>query len=443
MEEVLLERSTACRQVVLDKFQEASQSPKKLALLRIESLNSDGDGDGDGDGEDGCSGLAGEIVSFVLERFAFWTSDASKANHHESTDDESFAQLLQILAIVVSITVFDATLSEEIARYPAFCRCISSLQQQLPDDAVVQKAAADIQAFFSTLEELDPDADLRVPFTEVELQGRLPLVFGMPQQQQNQTDNQLMEILIHQVTSEKETDTHDVGFVMWPSSVLLSRYIVDHPSIVLDSGVSGGDSMILELGAGCGLVGLTAATLLKQSGNETRVIFSDYLDQILDNLKRNIRLNNLDDSDRAAVTGLDFFDQPGNDDSVCDSPLCWIDMDGTKQPQVSLVLAADVICYSNDATNVANTIKAALIPGGKAIVVSKCCRFGVEEFPDACRDAGLEIEITNIAADGGRSSSGSSDDNEDQLLVHDLEQTSGYALGYNLVMFTINKPMLL
>jgi hypothetical protein len=59
-------------------------------------------------------------------------------------------------------------------------------------------------------------------------------------------------------TIETSDIMHDTGLVMWPSSVMLARYLTQHPSIVRDCS---GD--ILELGAGCGLVGLTAARLLQ------------------------------------------------------------------------------------------------------------------------------------------------------------------------------------
>ena len=64
---------------------------------------------------------------------------------------------------------------------------------------------------------------------------------------------------------------HATGFVMWPSAVMLSRWLARNPSIVL-GGRGGGaaeasaaaEGDILELGAGCGLVGLTAAALLRR-----------------------------------------------------------------------------------------------------------------------------------------------------------------------------------
>lgn len=267
-----------------------------------------------------------------------------------------------------------------------------------------------------------------------------PLVFVVPQERTNS-----LEILIHQVVSE-ETELHNVGYVMWPSAVTLSRWIAKNPAVVLNTG--GG---ILELGAGCGLVGLTAATLLKQqqaSNDEDKhpkdtdkspenLILTDYDPAVLENLGRNISLNKLD-KHSTTVAGLDFFDQPesGDDESY------WVDMDGSHREQVSLILGADILCYSNDAEMVSNTIQAALVEGGQAIVINGCHRFGVAEFPEACRNAGLVVNTTNLIADRKLEGSG---EEEQRILERDLDQTAGFTerkgCEYNQIMFTIDKPV--
>jgi hypothetical protein len=163
------------------------------------------------------------------------------------------------------------------------------------------------------------------------------------------------------------------------------------------------------------------------------------------------------------VAGLDFWDQPDGAErnnitedskdedneyiSSSSKKQAWVDMDGTPRAQVSLILGADILCYSNDAELVANTIQAALVDGGQAILVSADAnlRFGVEHFPEACENAGLEIVTTKLVADqrpNQQSSAESGGDSHgDELLVHDLKQTTGYTTDYTTFMFHITKPI--
>lgn len=273
-----------------------------------------------------------------------------------------------------------------------------------------------------------------------------PLIFHLPQ-----TKGDPMEVLIQQIP-DSDSEQHKVGFVMWPSSVLLARWILQHPSTVTEYSTKGD---ILELGAGCGLVGLAVASMIRcnqdnpdeaKTGDSTDINvpihLTDYSPAVLQNLRENIKLNGLEDTG-VTVSGLDFFDQPGN----CDAPKLhidkedqdqgWIDMAGKKRPQVGLILASDIIVYSNDALMVANTIEAALAPGGKAIVVSAGpqLRFGVGGFQEACENIGLEVTMTEFVADHFEKEART----DTEFLTQDLEQTSGYKSGYKMLMFSICK----
>ena len=408
----------------LETFEAASGSSRCVALLRRKCLEENAEG------KQGI-GLANEVVSCLQE---------SLCNASANNDSSVQPDALRVVTMIQKLTDQDITLFEEVACSENFSSCLDELVEGRDDDARIQTIVADLQKNMSALETKDRNE----PFGEKELQSRLPLSFDLPISEDT-IDQDNLNIMVHQVTSEKETDTHDVGNVMWPSSVMLARHITENPSIVLDN-----NDGCLELGAGCGLVGLTAATLLKQSREndeeegkteeedgkyaDNDVIFTDYLPQVLENIERNLDLN---DIDNCTVSGLDFFDQPGNYDSeYLASQPNWIDMDGTKRKQVGLVLAADVICYSNDATNVANTIQSALIDGGRAVVMSAADgrRFGVEEFPDALREAGLEVHVTKFAADEGLTTVEESQDVE-------LFTCVGYcAEGYNFLRFDITKP---
>jgi predicted nicotinamide N-methyase len=276
-----------------------------------------------------------------------------------------------------------------------------------------------------------------------------PLVFQFHQQGVPDA----LQIKLHLVDDEADTDQHDTGFVMWPAAVVLARWLGMHPSLLLSSAAKGN---VLEIGAGCGLVGLTAATLIQHAAVQQRspseeeknalgevgnLIFSDYNPTVLENLKRNIGLNNLDGC--AQVVGLDFFDQEDGG-----TKYNWVDMDGDLQPQVDLVLAAEVLAYSNDAVNVANTIWTTLKEGGHAIVVSpdESRRFGVEAFPDALEQAGLQVHVLDNLLDivSFDSEGGGTAASDQERLIEDLEKTVGYnKQGYvysNLKMFIIEKP---
>jgi len=403
----------------IEKFEAASGSSRDVAILRRECLEEDANG------EQGM-GLANEVVGLLRDSLCY-----------DDDNDSETPEALRVVSVIQKLTAHDTTLFEEVSCSKNFSSCLE-LAEATDEDEGLQTIVADLRKNMSTLETKDRNE----PFDEKELQSRLPLSFDMPVAG-GCADEDNLNIMVHQVTSEKETDTHDVGNVMWPSSVMLARHIAENPSIVLDN-----NDGCLELGAGCGLVGLAAASLLKQSRKnedeskteeedkyaDNDVIFTDYLPQVLDNIERNLDLN---DISNCSVSGLDFFDQPGNYDSEYHaSQPNWIDMEGTKRKQVGLVLAADVLCYSNDATNVANTIQSALVDGGRAVVMSAADgrRFGVEEFPDAAREAGLEVQITRVASnDEGPTGEESNGD--------DLFSCVGYsAKGYSFVRFDITKP---
>lgn len=288
------------------------------------------------------------------------------------------------------------------------------------------------------------------------------------------TLRQSLEIMMHRASDDNddplfqdnEEDTmHNTGLILWPSSAMLARYLAHNPSILYDCQ---GD--ILELGAGCGLVGLTAARLLQihreeeqhegTIGNKHRetdeggieedafssVIMTDYSPEARENLIRNARLNNVQNF--SSIAGLDFFDQgPDETDGTAGenhlgtSELdTWMDMDGNQQPQVNLILGADLIAYSNDGALVASTLHSVLADGGQAYIMGPDARyrFGLAGFPDACRGVGLEVEEEDMCSqdnvDGSESEGGH--------FFQDIRQTGGYRIesGYDFTMFTISKP---
>lgn len=340
------------------------------------------------------------------------TSNAECFAVHETTET---GELLQVLRLHVAIAQNDPTLAEELGREGSHI-LLSKLIRYDPmehsnceedQDAVMelQDLACEIAAACS------PSFPLRVsPYSLLELKQRLPLCISFSSAA-IENDNNNAKVLIRQVTS-RQSAQEDVGFVLWPSAVALSQWLLENQEIVQSA------KCILEIGAGCGLVGLLAAQLQQRSENTATTMLTDFNAVVLDNLQLNIDLNDV--SSNAIAKKLDFYKQTG------DKVDHWIGgNDDSPQGQVDLILAADMICQPSDAVAAANSIHDALVSGGKAVVV--CAdgkhRFGVDCFEDECRRVGLMVETTsNVDAD-----------------LESMHLTAGYVEGMTLAMFTIEK----
>lgn len=99
-----------------------------------------------------------------------------------------------------------------------------------------------------------------------------------------------ISVLIRQI-SERQHSQFDVGFQMWPSATILSRWLCRNPDKIRGRSV-------LEVGAGLGLCGLVAANIA------ATVTLTDYNPVVLRVLEANVALNtgwhddSLDDGDR-------------------------------------------------------------------------------------------------------------------------------------------------
>ena len=232
---------------------------------------------------------------------------------------------------------------------------------------------------------------------------------------------------------------------MWPSAVMLSHHIARNPSIVIgDDDTPDGD--VMELGAGCGLVGFTAATLLQhaQDDNEDKVIFTDYNPAVLENLQKNVDLNDFDVDHE--VLGLDWFDQEEHL-QMHQHATTWKDVDGNEHDQVRLILGADLLVCSNDADLVASTIDCALVDGGQAFILGADAsrRFGVMNFPDACESLGLEVTVYEDMLDSFIADDAKNCDSNQMQLMGQL-QLGGYnqrgaTMAHDFTMFQITKPI--
>ena len=191
------------------------------------------------------------------------------------------------------------------------------------------------------------------------------------------------------------TPLPDVGLQVWRGALLLCDYLLAQPRLLRGA-------TVLELGGGCGLSGLLAAS---PGLRAKRVYVTDCVDAVLDNAQANIELNGV--GEVARVRRLDWAEPPPQ----CVAPTaaaaaglyeCRED-DLAELRGCTLILAADCV-YSNDMTaQLVACLNALLrsLPGAVALVamelrVNFCVSSlaarapAVDYFADGLEVAGLE-----------------------------------------------------
>jgi predicted nicotinamide N-methyase len=86
------------------------------------------------------------------------------------------------------------------------------------------------------------------------------------------------------------------GLHLWESSVVLTRFVLKNSSLFSNKN-------IIELGTGCGLLGIS---ILKKI-NVKHFTFSDYNEDVLNNLKENIKINKINNKNYE-ILKLDWRD---------------------------------------------------------------------------------------------------------------------------------------
>ena len=219
------------------------------------------------------------------------------------------------------------------------------------------------------------------------------------------------------------------GWTVWASSVLLSRWILRETSSL--AGLH-----IIELGSGCGLAGLVAATT-----NARSVALSDYQRDtsvnVLYNLARNFQRTGLDSGsapprgvgggepmelrvcvDGVDYTGRDAFKAP----SGCRATLAQLDWDddatwprqraddidnvcksavaaGTEFATYDVVLASDLFYRRSYARKVATAALALLRPGGRLVCATPSAREGLSVLERMMTAAGWSAAEEDVPDD--------------------------------------------
>ena len=139
-------------------------------------------------------------------------------------------------------------------------------------------------------------------------------------------------------------DHTSVGLQSWASSILLAERLCASPgNFDLDLTTRGGGLRVLELGAGTGLLSITAARVLARGQVRSPppfIVATDFHPDVLANLQRNVDSN--DDAQGILVRKLDWS-QPNSSNAPFDRPF-------------DVILAADVVYEPSHASWIANCV---------------------------------------------------------------------------------------
>ena len=129
------------------------------------------------------------------------------------------------------------------------------------------------------------------------------------------------------------------GLHLWEASVVLTRYCLQNKEIFKNKN-------IIELGTGCGLLGISILKQIPEIGHYT---FSDYQESVINNLNTNLIRNKLKENKKYDILKLDWRDYEKIDlkyDIILGSELIY--QGGYIQELAKLInklLKDDGICY--------------------------------------------------------------------------------------------------
>eukprot|EP00002_Diphylleia_rotans_P029744 TRINITY_DN6075_c0_g1_i11.p1 TRINITY_DN6075_c0_g1~~TRINITY_DN6075_c0_g1_i11.p1 ORF type:complete len:366 (+),score=73.73 TRINITY_DN6075_c0_g1_i11:59-1156(+) len=162
-----------------------------------------------------------------------------------------------------------------------------------------------------------------------------------------------------------------LGWKIWPAARFMSRFIHENPDFVRNKDV-------LEIGSGCGLVGLVAA----QYAN--KVWMSDYQEKILQTITNNIEKNGLEE--KACVRLLDWYD------------CCKEDYQPFHEP-FDAIIGADIVYEVAHVKGLMAVLARYLSQDGVLYAVSANEREGSRELFRAATQAGYHVLALKVPHD--------------------------------------------
>ena len=196
------------------------------------------------------------------------------------------------------------------------------------------------------------------------------------------------------------------GLHLWEAAVVLSRYAVTHSSLF-------DNKTILELGTGCGLLGI--CLLLKT--NCSKLTFSDYVDSVISNLKDNISLN-IRTKDKYDILQLD-----------------WREYEKLTE-KYDVIIGTELIYQGGYIEELAKLIKKSLKDNGKCYISMPLQRSMTLKFIEYCNENGLKVngECFNDFGDENLFCNVLKDEKENKKLFENLKNMKImlYTIEHNL-----------
>jgi predicted nicotinamide N-methyase len=188
--------------------------------------------------------------------------------------------------------------------------------------------------------------------------------------------NSMPQIKLNITAIDDQPGSFQSGQYVWPAAETLANYLHEKWTDLWLRREDESEKLVVELGAGVGVAGLTCALLLQTLKEPGKVILTDYDPGCLEMIEKNISLN---DIYNAHVENCEW----GPDQELTLYPGC-----------CDLLLGSDLIYCKSVVRPLLRTVQALLKAGGMFILVSS---FDIHkesniEFECGCDELGLEVE---------------------------------------------------